>query len=249
MRSHKCFSFIGTKLLAGFALTALLLLYQMLTAPAAQAPEPPDLGMEVIRLVNEERAKQKLPPLAYEPALLPVAQIRAEESSQLFSHTRPSGEPWSTAFSDCGVFGHRGENLAYGQKTPARVVAAWMASPGHKANILNTKYSMLAVGVYQKGNTLYWAQAFLGDPHGTALVPDVPEEQNELIEIKIDGVYATVQKDVDLNLRAQGNNKAAIITVMAGGTVLEVLESSKGWVRVRLGNGMEGWCSEKYLDM
>jgi len=246
MRSEKCS--VGAKLLVGLALTALLVLYQMLTAPAAQAPEPPDQGMEVIRLVNEERAKQKLPPLAYEPALLAVAQLRAEESSQLFSHTRPNGDPWSTAFSDCGVFGHRGENLAYGQKTPARVVAAWMASPGHKANILNEKYSMLAVGVYQKGNTLYWAQAFLGDPYGMASVPDVPVEFNEPMEIRIDGVYATVQKDIDLNLRAQGNSKATVLTVMAGGTVVEVLESSKGWARVRTSNGMEGWCSEKYLD-
>jgi len=237
------------KLFACFTLTALFVLFQLMTAPAAQAPEPTEFGMEVIRLVNEERAKKKLPPLAYEPSLLPIADLRARECSELFSHTRPNGDPWSTAFTELGVFGHRGENLAYGQKSPAKVVAAWMASPGHKANILNEKYQMLAVGVYQEGKTLYWAQAFLGDPYGSGAIPDAPEISNEVMEIRLDGKYATVQQDSDLNLRAQGNSKADIITVMAGGTMVEVLESSSGWAKVRTSAGIEGWCSEKYLDM
>ena len=238
------------KSLAGLGLLATLLLLQWIGAPAAQAPPEPDPGMEVIRLVNEERAKVKLPPLAYEAALLPVAELRAQESAAKFSHTRPNGEPWSTAFTELGVFGHRGENLAYGQKTPARVVAAWMASTGHRANILNEKYSLLAVGVFNKGGTIYWAQAFLGDPHGMGLAPAAAEPEPETDQApppSAADAYAFVKDGMDLNLRAQGNSNAKVLTVMPAGTVVEWLDSKGGWVHVRTLDGLEGWCSEKYL--
>ncbi|NLF80273.1 MAG: hypothetical protein GX572_03675, partial [Clostridia bacterium] len=54
-----------------------------------------------------------------------------------------------------------GENLAYGYKTPAEVVKAWLKSPGHKANILNARYTMLGIGYFQKSNgKIYCSQLF-----------------------------------------------------------------------------------------
>lgn len=54
-----------------------------------------------------------------------------------------------------------GENVAYGYPSGKAAVGAWMNSPGHKANILNKEYRVLAVGAYtDKNGTWYVAQVF-----------------------------------------------------------------------------------------
>lgn len=54
-----------------------------------------------------------------------------------------------------------GENAAKGQKTPDKVVAAWMDSPGHRENLLREKAEYLGVGVWQDENgILHWVQLF-----------------------------------------------------------------------------------------
>ncbi len=54
-----------------------------------------------------------------------------------------------------------GENVAYGYPNGKAAVSAWMKSPGHKANILNKEYRLLAVGAYtDKDGTWYVAQVF-----------------------------------------------------------------------------------------
>jgi uncharacterized protein YkwD len=56
-----------------------------------------------------------------------------------------------------------GENIAAGYSTPESVVAGWMASSGHRANILNAGYRDLGVGIVQKSGSrygYYWVQDF-----------------------------------------------------------------------------------------
>lgn len=54
-----------------------------------------------------------------------------------------------------------GENIAYGQKSPEEVMEAWMNSPGHRANILNEKFTTIGVGYYKSANGInYWSQLF-----------------------------------------------------------------------------------------
>jgi uncharacterized protein YkwD len=54
-----------------------------------------------------------------------------------------------------------GENVASGYPNGKSAVAAWMRSPGHRANILNTRYQLIAVGAYQDSRgTWYAAQVF-----------------------------------------------------------------------------------------
>jgi uncharacterized protein YkwD len=54
-----------------------------------------------------------------------------------------------------------GENVAYGYPSAKAVVAAWMKSPGHRANIVNSKYRLIAVGAYQDSKgTWYVSQVF-----------------------------------------------------------------------------------------
>ncbi len=117
---------------------------------------------EVVRLVNAERAKEGLSALKVDSAVQAAAQVRAKETVTSFSHTRPNGSSCFTALQEAGVsYTGAGENIAYGQKTPAEVVNAWMNSPGHRANIMNGSFTTIGVGCYKSGNTYYWSQFFI----------------------------------------------------------------------------------------
>lgn len=116
---------------------------------------------QVVELVNAERAKVNLPALAMTTKLNEAALVRAKETVQSFSHTRPNGSSFSTVLKENGIsFQGAGENIAWGQRTPEQVVLAWMNSEGHRANILNPKYTSIGVGYYLNGATPYWAQLF-----------------------------------------------------------------------------------------
>lgn len=114
---------------------------------------------EVVRLVNQARADQGLSPLVLDLSLNACAKVRAEELVRKFSHTRSSGAACFTVLSEQGVsYRTAGENIAYGYSSAQTVVDAWMASPGHKANILGQGYTRIGVGVV--GDR--WVQIFTG---------------------------------------------------------------------------------------
>lgn len=125
------------------------------------ATENTDFVSQVAALVNAERAKVGLSPVTLDTTLSKAAQVRAKEIVNHFSHTRPNGSSFSTAITEQGFsFRGSGENIAYGQKTPQAVMNAWMNSDGHRANILNTKYTKIGVGYYQQNGVNYWTQLF-----------------------------------------------------------------------------------------
>lgn len=129
----------------------------------------------VFRLVNQERANAGLDPLERTPELDAGAQVRAEEIPTTFSHTRPNGESFYTVY---GVEQNLyfGENIAYGYRGPQDVMQGWMNSAGHRANILNSSYVGIGIGIYQSGDTLYWVQNFRNDRP----LPDDPPSGNVL---------------------------------------------------------------------
>lgn len=132
------------------------------------APQEPGTSTEgksyawqVVELVNAERAKEGLAPLTIDEKIADAAAIRAREIPRNFSHTRPDGTSFSTALKEAGaVYRRAGENIAWGQKTPAEVVKAWMNSTGHRANIMSKNYSRIGVAYYQEGGKAYWVQLF-----------------------------------------------------------------------------------------
>ena len=118
---------------------------------------------EVIRLVNEIRAENGLKPLTTNWELSRIARYKSEDmsSNRYFSHTSPTyGTPFQMIRSFGLSYRSAGENIAYGQRTPAAVVNAWMNSSGHRANILNASYTQIGVGYCASGN--YWTQMFIG---------------------------------------------------------------------------------------
>lgn len=146
-------------------------------APAQPTGE--ELTAEVVRLVNAERAKEGLAPLGTYDSLTRAAQIRAPEIVTLFSHDRPDGTKCYTAMDETGARAGAyayGENIAAGNATAAATVEQWMNSPGHRANILNGKFTHIGVG-YQHADGSdygdYWVQMFVG----TSSVPDSGSSQ------------------------------------------------------------------------
>lgn len=193
----------------------------------------------VIALVNEARAKAGVAPVVKSDLLLPPANHRAEEAAEKFSHTRPDGTQWKTVFDEFGVeSSYRGENLAYGQKTAAAVMKAWMNSTGHRKNILNARFTEMAVGYYEMNGVPYWSQLFIeGD--GT------PEETVPLV---LDETQPTATVDgVNLNLRSKPDSDSDALMVLLDGTEMYVIGEQGSWTQVRLVDGTEGWASTKYL--
>lgn len=134
---------------------------------AANLPYQTELEVfrkEILRLTNAERTKQGLAAFKSDAALDKVGDARAGEIIRFYSgqHLRPDKRKWSTILGEYGIFWKAcGENITHGQKTPEAVIASWMNSPGHKANILNKNYTHLGVGarVTTDGH-IYWTQNF-----------------------------------------------------------------------------------------
>jgi uncharacterized protein YkwD len=117
---------------------------------------------EVFRLVNLERQANGVPPLVYDDKVAEAATLRASEVGSLPKHVRPTGAKWNSVFNQQGIeVKIAGENVARGQKDPKSVMADWMASPGHKKNILLPEYEGIGVGVFPTTDgSLAWVQLF-----------------------------------------------------------------------------------------
>ena len=135
---------------------------------------------QVLNLVNAERTANGLSPLVMNESLLESSMIRAAENSILFSHTRPNGE-LTFYLNDLII----AENCAYGQSTPETVVEGWMNSAGHKANILESKYTTIGIGCVEVDGGYYWVQCFGTGSDTTNCTKPTDKEVTETIEIAV----------------------------------------------------------------
>ena len=128
---------------------------------AALAPDANDLNRiraAVLCLVNRERTDRRESPLAPDARIQQAAQAHTESMAfeNYFEHVGPRGEtPLSrmraTGYIYSSHIGYElGENIGWGtlwQATPHAIVAAWMASPEHRANILDARFRNTGIGV------------------------------------------------------------------------------------------------------
>ncbi|MFE7930892.1 CAP domain-containing protein [Streptomyces sp. NPDC057456] len=117
---------------------------------------------QVLKLVNEERAKVGCSAVSANSALSELAEAFSDDMAArgFFDHTDPDGAtPWDRA-AKAGISDLGGENIARGQADAAAVMEAWMNSPGHKANILNCDFKTLGVGVHLGSGGPWWTQDF-----------------------------------------------------------------------------------------
>ena len=107
---------------------------------------------EILSLTNEKRASNGLAALKEEQRLILSAQQKANDMAArgYFAHTGPDGrEPWSWIERAGYDYRYAGENLAVRFVDSGDVINAWMASSGHRANILKPQYSEVGVGIAQ----------------------------------------------------------------------------------------------------
>ncbi len=121
-----------------------------------------DYAYQVLYLINQIRKENGLGELTMNYTLIQVANVRSEEATRNWSHTRPDGSAWWTVHQQYGLYGKFGENLAYGQESPAEVVQAWMDSEGHRANILTSDFTTIGISCYYNDGEYYWSQEFAG---------------------------------------------------------------------------------------
>ncbi|RRQ88093.1 CAP domain-containing protein [Streptomyces griseofuscus] len=129
--------------------------------PATTATTASGVTAQIVQLVNAERAKAGCQPLTLNAKLTKAAQEHSADMAahQNMSHTGSDGSDPGTRITQAGyTWSAYGENIAYGYSTAAEVMAGWMASPGHRANILNCGYQEIGVGLAQPDS--YWTQDF-----------------------------------------------------------------------------------------
>jgi uncharacterized protein YkwD len=113
--------------------------------PAARASKS-EMRKAVVCLINKERTSRGLPALHVSAKLDSSAQgwTNTMVDDDSFTH----GEDFAARISATGFqWSEAGENIASGYRTPAQVVSAWMASPGHCRNILDPQYAEVGTGV------------------------------------------------------------------------------------------------------
>lgn len=127
------------------------------------------LNKEILKLVNEERAKVGVEPLAWSDQIETYSTAKSLDmiKNNYFDHIDLKGRYTYHDMGDDGItFRNWGENIITGYKkdvasTARNLVDRWMASQGHKENILAAKYTETGIGVFVVGNTVYGTQIFL----------------------------------------------------------------------------------------
>lgn len=112
----------------------------------------------VARAVNQERTGRNIGALIYNSKLAAAANFKANDmvNRKYFSHTDPDGKYiWDKIVSEgYSPYTILGENLAVDFSSTEGLVAAWIASPTHRANILNTNFKDQGLGVAFGNSTL-----------------------------------------------------------------------------------------------
>lgn len=132
-------------------------------------------GQAVLKLVNEARSRPRMcgsrgfaaaPPLAWNDSLAAAALVHSRDMAarNYFDHSDATG---ATVAQRATRAGYRwrviGENIAVGQGSAQQVVAGWLASPGHCANIMERDFSEMGTAYAiqpRSAMEIYWTQVF-----------------------------------------------------------------------------------------
>lgn len=124
----------------------------------------------LVDLTNQSRGFSDKPFLAINPLLEKAAQAKAEDmaANDYFAHTRSDGlTPWDFIEKAGYQFRYVGENLAVNFFDSQDIIKAWLASPRHRANILNSNFTEIGIGIaegFYKGKNGIFIVQFFGQP-------------------------------------------------------------------------------------
>lgn len=121
-----------------------------------------NMANEVLLKLNAARKEAGLNELTMDNGnMMTAAKIRAKEITVHWAHERPDKDRWDSVFDEEGVtYNARGENLADGHRTADEVFEAWMNSPGHKANIMEPRFTHISIVCFEYEGHFYWVQLF-----------------------------------------------------------------------------------------
>jgi uncharacterized protein YkwD len=187
--------------------------------PASQIPLT---QAGVIKYTNLAREKNGLSPLKENTKLDSSAKIKVEDmfSQQYFAHQSPSGLGVSDLAKNAGYdFIAIGENMALGNfNDDQALVEAWMQSPGHRENILNSKYQEIGVSVINgtyEGETTWIAVQHFGMPASACLeVSQTLRSTIDTNQTKLQEMLAQI-KTMESNLN-NGNTEQENYRILVG---------------------------------
>jgi uncharacterized protein YkwD len=126
----------------------------------------PATASEAVALTNEHRVAAGLPPLAEVGQLVDAARSHSidQASMRTMTHTGSDGSDPGGRIARTGYQARTwGENVAAGYASAEAVVAGWMGSPGHRANILDARFTAIGVASAQAADgTRYWTMVLAG---------------------------------------------------------------------------------------
>lgn len=182
---------------------------------------------QIIEETNIERQQKGLAPLKENPSLDAAARAKAANmfEENYWAHFSPSGkDPWGFMSRAGYKYVYAGENLAKNFQTSGEVVKAWMNSPSHRDNLLNSRYEEIGIavldGTLQGQQTTLVVQMF-GKPHYTpvAAAPNpLPEVKSQTKEIALEPAEAEVKTPI---IQVEERTKVAQSqsVVVAGSTI------------------------------
>ncbi|PIR89294.1 MAG: hypothetical protein COU07_00125 [Candidatus Harrisonbacteria bacterium CG10_big_fil_rev_8_21_14_0_10_40_38] len=159
---------------------------------------------------NKVRTEAAENTLKINPILEKAAQSKAEDMAQkgYFSHESPDGKsPWEW-ISEAGYkYASAGENLAVNFVDSKDVINAWLASEGHKKNILNKYFTEIGIGTakgtYKGRDTIFVVQYF-ARPDLLAIAPEniesLPKSEPEIIRNSLEEEMAIINKQSDIKV-------------------------------------------------
>jgi uncharacterized protein YkwD len=124
---------------------------------------------KIVDLTNQQRAQNGLPALTVNTKLVQMADIHSQDMARLhhLEHTL-SGVAQPTLADRAKFVGYSywalGENVASGYPDASSVTAGWMASSGHRANILNSSYTQIGVAIANDNTGVPYYTVVFGKP-------------------------------------------------------------------------------------
>lgn len=128
----------------------------------------------LVELANKDRQKKGVAPLQYNKKLERAAFLKAENMMKLqyWAHYGPNKEsPWQFIIQSGYSYAYAGENLAKGFSDSDSVHEAWMASPTHRANILDSQFQDVGIAIVKgnlQGANIFLVVQMFGSPTYTA---------------------------------------------------------------------------------
>lgn len=124
----------------------------------------------LVELANKDRQKKGVAPLQYNKKLERAAFLKAENMMKLqyWAHYGPNKEsPWQFIIQSGYSYAYAGENLAKGFSDSDSVHDAWMASPTHRANILDSQFQDVGIAIVKgnlQGSSVFLVVQMFGSP-------------------------------------------------------------------------------------